>query len=298
MHRKRRNAISGFFSVASIRRLEPIISEHMEKMFRRVDETIEASLAKSAILSMHQVFRACTSDIITTYAFGENQDILGEDDWGKAVTAGSNTWHNLTHVFAAFPIVLLVLRNLPLWAFRLFVPSRELDDLMERKEVRLSLSLFLSLSLSLFSLTTLTMQNPTDADIWLAIQWWVNKVRAIRQSPDPARLKSTIFEGILSSNLPDEEKTDARLAQEAQLIVFAGEGTVGKCQTEKRKNIYIYIYNAKKMEKETRLTVLASLHAQRGPLRAPRAPGRVPPLARRTTRLAPRGRGRAVLRAG
>ncbi|KAK3307386.1 cytochrome P450 [Chaetomium strumarium] len=190
VHRRRRNAISGFFSVASIRRLEPIIAEHMERMFERIDSSIAASNTKSAVLSMHQVFRACTSDIITTYAFGENQDILSEDDWGAAVTAGSNTWHNLTHVFAAFPVVLLVMRNLPQWALRLFIPSRELNDLMERKE------------------------------------WWVNKVRAIRQSPDPARLKSTIFEGVLNSNLPDEEKTDARLAQEAQLIVFAGEGTV------------------------------------------------------------------------
>jgi hypothetical protein len=59
-------------------------------------------------------------------------------------------------------------------------------------------------------------------------QWWVERVRFIRNSPDPEQIKKTIFEGVLSSNSPPEEKTDARLAQEAQLIVFAGEGTVGK----------------------------------------------------------------------
>jgi hypothetical protein len=32
----------------------------------------------------------------------------------------------------------------------------------------------------------------------------------------------------LSSNLPPEEKTDLRLASEAQLTVFAGEGTTGE----------------------------------------------------------------------
>lgn len=53
-------------------------------------------------------------------------------------------------------------------------------------------------------------------------------MRFIRNSPDPEQIRKTIFEGVLSSNLPPEEKTDARLAQEAQLIVFAGEGTVGK----------------------------------------------------------------------
>ncbi|KAI1156181.1 cytochrome P450 [Nemania diffusa] len=49
--------------------------------------------------------------------------------------------------------------------------------------------------------------------------------REIRISPNPERIKNTIFEGILNSGLPDEDKTDARLAAEAQLVVFAGEGT-------------------------------------------------------------------------
>lgn len=59
------------------------------------------------------------------------------------------------------------------------------------------------------------------------MQWWINRVRDIKSSPNPERVKSTIFEGILSSKLPDEEKTDLRLASEAQLTVFAGEGTTG-----------------------------------------------------------------------
>lgn len=52
---------------------------------------------------------------------------------------------------------------------------------------------------------------------------WLEKVESIRKSPNPERVKDTIFEGILSSKLPDEEKTNARLAHESQLIVFAGQ---------------------------------------------------------------------------
>lgn len=59
------------------------------------------------------------------------------------------------------------------------------------------------------------------------MQWWITKVREIRQSPNPDRVKSTIFEGILNSSLPEAEKEDERLASEAQLVVFAGEGTTG-----------------------------------------------------------------------
>ena len=57
------------------------------------------------------------------------------------------------------------------------------------------------------------------------MQWWIDRVREIRQSPNPERVKSTIFDGILSSKLPPADKTDARLASEAQLVIFAGEGT-------------------------------------------------------------------------
>jgi hypothetical protein len=53
-------------------------------------------------------------------------------------------------------------------------------------------------------------------------------VNEIRSSPNPERIKSTIFEGILNSSLPEEDKTNARLAAEAQLVVFAGEGTTGR----------------------------------------------------------------------
>jgi cytochrome P450 len=57
------------------------------------------------------------------------------------------------------------------------------------------------------------------------VQWWINKVREIRESNDPDRAKNSIFGGILSSSLPAEEKTDHRLTSEAQLVVFAGENT-------------------------------------------------------------------------
>jgi len=53
-------------------------------------------------------------------------------------------------------------------------------------------------------------------------------MRDIKASPNSKRVKNTIFEGILSSSLPPEEKTDLRLASEAQLTVFAGEGTIGR----------------------------------------------------------------------
>ncbi len=59
--------------------------------------------------------------------------------------------------------------------------------------------------------------------------WWIDRVREIRDAPNAeAKAKSTIFEGILNSGLPKEDLSDKRLSAEAQLIIFAGEGTTGK----------------------------------------------------------------------
>ncbi|XDG09712.1 hypothetical protein ABKA04_009327 [Annulohypoxylon sp. FPYF3050] len=147
LHRQRRNALNSFFSVASVRRLEPIMKEYMGKLISRMEQAGNTG----EILQMHHLFKACASDVITVYAFGVCFGFMDTPDFGRA-----------------------------------FFES-------------------------------------TD--------WWIAQVRDIRNSPNPERVKSTIFEGILSSSLPPEEKTDERLASEAQLVVFAGEGTTAHTLT-------------------------------------------------------------------
>lgn len=39
---------------------------------------------------------------------------------------------------------------------------------------------------------------------------------------------ASVFHGILTSNLPEEEKSTERLRQEAQVLVQAGQDTTGK----------------------------------------------------------------------
>lgn len=75
VHRMRRNSINGFFSNASIRRVEPIIKENWEKMLSRWGES---SSKDAKVLHLHTIFKAYTSDIITTYAFGDCFQRLGQ----------------------------------------------------------------------------------------------------------------------------------------------------------------------------------------------------------------------------
>ena len=54
------------------------------------------------------------------------------------------------------------------------------------------------------------------------------QVDEIKSSKDKEAGKDTIFNGVLKSNLPAEEKATARLGHEAQLTVLAGQDTTGK----------------------------------------------------------------------
>ncbi|KAL9609720.1 MAG: hypothetical protein Q9167_005528 [Letrouitia subvulpina] len=57
-------------------------------------------------------------------------------------------------------------------------------------------------------------------------QGWIRQIEDIRSQPDEkVDEKTTIFHGLLRSDLPDEEKSTGRLTEEAQLIVFAGTDT-------------------------------------------------------------------------
>ena len=131
MHRMRRNSINGFFSNASIRRVEPIIKENLEKMLAR---WIDPTAKDGKVLHMHTVFKAYASDIITTYAFGDCFHFLDEEDWGMAYFASTDRYFSLTHVFGHFPIVMKLVNSMPIWALRIFIPN--LTEMSGKQMVR------------------------------------------------------------------------------------------------------------------------------------------------------------------
>ncbi|OAA57314.1 Cytochrome P450 [Cordyceps fumosorosea ARSEF 2679] len=182
-HRLRRGTISGFFSTASIRRLEPIMKADLRKLLARMHEAGETG----EILKFHIVLKACACDIVTQYAFGTSFNFLGEKDFAAPYIEATDVFHFFNHAMCHFPIVGYLLGASPDWLIKAVFPGL--------------------------------------TEMWNKKTMWYDEVEKIRNSPNPERIKSTIFEGVLSSRLPDEEKTSARLAHEAQLVVFAGQGT-------------------------------------------------------------------------
>ncbi|KAI0972013.1 cytochrome P450 [Xylaria arbuscula] len=185
-HRMRRDSVSMFFSAASVKRLEEKVKEKLERILERWDELGRDG---GAVLKMVFAFQAYTSDVITSYAFGDYVGYIEDDDWGEEYFSSQMKYFQLTHIFGTFPVVMRLVNNMPAWVMSIFIPN--LSAMLEKQE------------------------------------WRVNRVRRIRASPDPNAVKNTIFEGILSSGLPDNEKTDRRMAHDAQLIILGGESTTG-----------------------------------------------------------------------
>lgn len=185
VHRRRRNAVSPFFSSNSIRNMQPILQKCVARFLERLLEQ-----RPQQPVQLHPMFRALTNDFITTYAFGQSVGLLDEVDFGYAYYASSDVFFRMSQSFGHLFWLADFVYSLPLWVAPKIFPS--LAELARKQ------------------------------------QQWMDMVYAIRDSPDMSKASGTIFEGILSRGLPSEDLTGKRLLAEAQLIVFAGEGTTGK----------------------------------------------------------------------
>jgi cytochrome P450 len=71
-HRLRRRAVAQFFSKANIRRLDYVLKDNVKKFLGRLQEFDE----NGEPINILEGFKALTSDILTTYAFGESHYYL------------------------------------------------------------------------------------------------------------------------------------------------------------------------------------------------------------------------------
>lgn len=129
MHRRRRNSLNAYFSIASIRRLEPIMKIFINKILDRWD----AHGKTEEMIQVHPVFKACASDIITMYAFGGWMHFMEEPDYGRAYFSGTDWFFFLTHIFFQFPGAVHWVQNMLGWILRIMAPF--LTPLRDRQDV-------------------------------------------------------------------------------------------------------------------------------------------------------------------
>ncbi|KAK5651119.1 hypothetical protein OQA88_13258 [Cercophora sp. LCS_1] len=181
-HRMRRKAISPFFSAGRIADFQPVIREKVDKFCQ-----ILSSYGEGEVIRLGRGWMALTTDIITEYAFAKSYNQLEspgfEETLHEALVAIYVTGHFALH----FPIVFPILDRLPDWFVKMTQP-----DVLPVVGLRKDLA---------------------------------RRIREIREGINTNHkdvIHPTIFHELLNSELPEEEKRDARLGDEAQLIVAAG----------------------------------------------------------------------------
>jgi hypothetical protein len=114
-HRLRRGAVAQFFSKANIRKLDYVLKDNIKKFLGRLQE-FEGSGEPVNIL---YGFKALTSDILTTYAFGESHCYLDVQNFNKQFW---KLFHELSHNYALsnhFPWFMPIVMSFPDWMHRL-----------------------------------------------------------------------------------------------------------------------------------------------------------------------------------
>ncbi|SMR47054.1 unnamed protein product [Zymoseptoria tritici ST99CH_1A5] len=187
LHRRRRAPLNPFFSRASVTRLEPMLRQVVEDLSTRLEQFRESQKP----VNLRHAFAAVTMDVVTDYAFGTSYKCLEQPDfapmWAEAIDSVSEQ----SHMNKQFPIVLQMMRMMPLW-----VVERTAPDVMRLIKFQMDMATQVSLQMS-----------GKSAD---------NKV-----SDHP-----TIFHELLQPGaLPESEQTLPHLVNEAQSIVAAGQVT-------------------------------------------------------------------------
>jgi hypothetical protein len=90
VHSLRRGAVAHFFSKANFTRLDYVLKDNVKKFLRRLQEFWESGEPVNVLNG----FKALTSDILTTYAFGESHCYLDVKDFNKPFW---DLFYELTH---------------------------------------------------------------------------------------------------------------------------------------------------------------------------------------------------------
>ncbi|KAI2629319.1 putative cytochrome P450 [Hypomontagnella submonticulosa] len=182
-HRIRRAALNPLFSRAAVKQLEPTIHATLERLCGRIDEFAESG----RVLDLGLAFAVFAADVISAHCFGDPFGLLQHPDfapdWVETVAAPSE----LGHLVKQCPWLLPLLRWLP------------------RSFVKIAF--------------------PAVDRLYTIQEWMSTHVQSLidNRGRDVALPSTTcVFDGLLQSKLPSEEKTVQRLKGEGQTLIGAG----------------------------------------------------------------------------
>ncbi|KAL0930663.1 cytochrome p450 family protein [Colletotrichum truncatum] len=182
LHRIRRKALSPFFAAAKISDFESVIQAKVNNLCDKL-----AASADGQVVKLDRAFVALTTDVITQYAFGRSYNHLESPGFEETLYEAFRTIHSAGSVGQHFPFIFKILNALPIW----FVKATQ-PDIMPLVTLRQSMRAQIG------EIRQKANEKNTEAD------------------------HANIFFEVINSDLPESEKSDTRLGDEAQLMIAAG----------------------------------------------------------------------------
>ncbi|OAA55716.1 Cytochrome P450 [Cordyceps fumosorosea ARSEF 2679] len=182
-HRLRRNPLNQFFSTKSVRDLQPILEERVDRLLGRLRG--EAQSRPTEPIDVMYPFSAYTNDVINEYAFARSDHLIEEPDFGAHTTdsllKGTHMGPIIKHMNWALTLVNALPESISGWDGWLKLKNDILQQIDEIKSTQ-------------------------------GTKRWELDVS-----------HPTIFHELLASNeLPAIEKETPRLAQDGQILVQGG----------------------------------------------------------------------------
>lgn len=202
LHKRRRNQVAPFFSKSSIRRLEPLIINKVNKLCERLEAKSRLEPVSNTIVNLTHAFMALTGDIISTACFGQPTGFLDLDDLGRDWYEGRVVGSRSNHLLRQFPWLFL----LPLgWISG--GKSRTAASLQYAQQKQKELQ---------NRVTQLVEEHDGKA---------AADEKLLSDKPQDNSLPATVFVSMLEADVPPSEKNASRLTEEAFTLTGAGTMT-------------------------------------------------------------------------
>lgn len=211
-HRLLRSNMNPYFSMARVRQLEPEIQTLANKLCDR----LKSFKGTGVPINTQHAYSCFATDIISDYTMGIGFNFLDSPDFSPQWSATLSGIAKSSAFFKPFPWLLTIMKSLPDSFVAWLNPGMGLMLKFQARCMELILSVIES------------QNNAGDEK---------SKVKFAHP---------TFFHDVLNSNLPPEEKSAERLAQEIQVVIGAGGETVAKALSW---ITYYLLENPKTLEK-------------------------------------------------
>lgn len=202
LHKRRRNQVAPFFSKSSIRRMEPLVINKVNKLCERLEARSQLNPELNKVVNLTHAFMALTGDVISNVCFGKSTGFLDMGDLGRDWYEGRVVGSRSNHLLRQFP-----------WLF--FLPLGWISGGKSRTAASLQYAQQKQKELH-ERVTQLVEEHDAKA---------ADGKLSDKPQDESSSLPATVFVSMLEADVPPSEKSAARLTEEAFTLTGAGTMT-------------------------------------------------------------------------